>query len=40
VALRALARTGDPRAVETALKILNYQSYPPQEVWPPVPLVR
>ncbi len=40
VAIRALARTGDPRATETALKILNYQTYPPQEVWPPTPLVR
>lgn len=40
VAIRALARTGDPRATETALKILNYERYPPQEVWPPVPLVR
>jgi HEAT repeat protein len=40
VAMRALARTGDPRAVETALKILNYRDYPPQEVWPPVALCR
>jgi len=40
VAIRALARTGDPRATETALKILNYRDYPPQEVWPPVALVR
>ncbi len=40
VAMRALARTGDPRATETALKILNYRDYPPQEVWPPVALVR
>jgi hypothetical protein len=35
VAIRALARTGDPRAVETVLKILNHREYPPQEVWPP-----
>jgi HEAT repeat protein len=40
VAIRALARTGDPRAVETALKILDYNNYPPQEVWPPVALCR
>ncbi len=40
VAIRALARTGDPRATETALKILNYRDYPPQEVWPPVALCR
>ncbi len=40
VAIRALARTGDPRATETALKILNYNDYPPQEVWPPVALCR
>lgn len=40
VAIRALARTGDPRATETALKILNYERYPPQEVWPPVAVVR
>lgn len=40
VAIRALARTGDPRATETALKILNYRDYPPQDVWPPVGLCR
>jgi HEAT repeat protein len=40
VAIRALGRTGDPRAVETALKILNYRDYPPQDVWPPVGLCR
>lgn len=40
VAIRALGRTGDPRAVETALKILNYRDHPPQEVWPPVALCR
>jgi len=40
VAIRALARTGDPRATETALKILNYRDYPPEEVWPPVALCR
>ncbi len=40
VAIRALARTGDRRATETALKILNYRDYPPQEVWPPVALCR
>lgn len=40
VAMRALARTGDPRATETALKILNNRDYPPQDVWPPVAIVR
>lgn len=40
VAMRALARTGDPRATETALKILNAGDYPPQDVWPPVAIVR
>ena len=40
VALRALQRTGDPRAVETALKLLNYREYPPREVRPPGPLCR
>jgi hypothetical protein len=40
VALRTLARTGDPRATETALKILNYTEYPPQEVWPPAAICR
>jgi HEAT repeat protein len=40
VAIRALARTGDPRATETALKIINYRDYPPEEVWPPLGLVR
>ncbi len=40
VAIRALARTGDPRATETALKILNYRDHPPREVCPPVALCR
>lgn len=40
VAIRALDRTSDPRAVEVALKILNHRDYPPQEVWPPGPLCR
>ena len=40
VAIRALARTGDPRATETALKILNHGDHPPQEVWPPTALCR
>jgi HEAT repeat protein len=40
VAIRALARTGDPRATDAALKILNYHDYPPQEVWPPNELCR
>jgi HEAT repeat protein len=40
VAIRALARTGDPRATETALKVLNYRDYPPQEVRPPDDICR
>ncbi len=40
VAIRALARTGDPRATEAALKIINHRDYPPQEVWPPVAICR
>lgn len=40
VAIRALARSRDPRATETALKIINYRDYPPEEVWPPVEIVR
>ena len=44
IAIRALGRTGvatgEPRATETMLKILNYREYPPQEVWPPVPIAR
>jgi hypothetical protein len=40
VALRALARSTDPRAVDTALRIINYTEYPPEEVYPPVPVVR
>ena len=40
VAIRALARTGDPRATETALQILNYRGQPPQNVRPPVALCR
>lgn len=40
VAIRALGRTGDRRAVETMLKILNHEDYPSREVWPPVALVR
>ncbi len=40
VAIRALARTSDPRAVETMLKILHHREYPPQEVWPPDALCR
>ncbi len=40
VAIRALARTGDPRAAETVLKILNYRDYPAEEVYPPSDLVR
>jgi hypothetical protein len=40
VAIRALANSGDPRAVVTALKLLNYREYPPQEVRPPEALCR
>ena len=40
VAIRALTRTSDPRAAETVLKILNYADHKPDEVWPPVDLVR
>lgn len=40
VAIRALARTGDPRATETALQILNYRDQPPQKIRPPVALCR
>ena len=40
VAIRALARTGDPRAVETMLKLLNYRQYPPEEIQPPGALCR
>ncbi len=35
VAIRALGRTGDRRAIETCLKILNADDYPPAEVRPP-----
>lgn len=40
VAIRALARTADPRATETLLKILNHEDYPPAEVRPPDALSR
>lgn len=40
VAIRALGRTGDPRAVETCLKILNYRQHPAAEVRPPNDLCR
>jgi HEAT repeat protein len=40
VAIRALGRSQDRRAVETMLKILNYTDVPSEEVWPPTPLVR
>lgn len=40
VAIRALARTRDPRAVETVLKILNYREHPPGQVRPPDELCR
>ena len=40
VAIRALARTRDPRAVETCLKILNHRDHPPAEVRSPNGLCR
>jgi len=40
VAVRGLGRSGDPRAVETCLKILNYRQHPPAEVRPPGDLCR
>lgn len=40
VAIRALARTRDPRAAETLIKILNYTEYPPQDVRPPEAVCR
>ncbi|MBU0640786.1 MAG: hypothetical protein KKB50_18125 [Planctomycetes bacterium] len=40
VAIRALARTEDPRAVETILKILNHRDHPPADVRPPDDLCR
>ncbi len=40
VAVRGLGRTGDPRAVETCLKILNYREHPAAEVRPPDDLCR
>ncbi len=39
-AIRALARSGDPRATEAMLKILNHADYPEEEVVPPTELVR
>ena len=40
VAVRALAQTNDPRAIETFLKLLNYQKHPATEVRPPDALCR
>ena len=40
VAIRALGRTHDPRAIETCLKILNSDDYPPADVRPPDDLCR
>jgi hypothetical protein len=40
VAIRALARTRDPRAVRTCLEILNWRDQPPQQVRPPDDLCR
>ena len=35
VAVRSLGQSGDPRAAEAFLKIMNFRDYPPQEVRPP-----
>lgn len=40
VAVRALARSGDPRAVDGLLRILNWEREPPREVRPPDALCR
>lgn len=40
VAIRALADSDDPRGVETLMKLLNHQDFPPQEVRPPDALCR
>jgi HEAT repeat protein len=40
VAIRALAKTRDGRAVETCLKILNHEEYPAKEIRPPDELTR
>ena len=40
VAVRALGRTDDTRAIQTMLDILNYRDLPPAKVRPPGPLVR
>ncbi len=40
VAIRALGETGDPRAVETCLKIVNHADDEPEEVRPPDAVTR
>ncbi len=40
VAIRALGRIDDPRALETLLKILNHEDHPPAQVRPPVAVCR
>lgn len=40
VAVRALGKTSNPRAVETCLMILNYEEYPPEKIRPPGALCR
>lgn len=40
IAIRALARTRDPRALETLLQIMNFEQSPPGEVRPPTAIVR
>lgn len=40
VAIRGLGRSGDPRAAETCLKILNHRRHPAEQVRPPDDLCR
>ncbi len=40
VAIRALGETGDPRAVETCLKIVNFENHEPEDVRPPEAVTR
>ncbi len=40
VAIRALGRIDDPRALQTLLKVLNHEDYPPAQVRPPVAVCR
>lgn len=40
IAVRALARCNDPRAVSTLLMLLNHEQHPPEAVRPPTDIVR